>query len=157
MYTDASLSMRVEPHGTAASAPPSGSTRRTVFSQPAATRTRGKNADTSDEASVTAKKRAREPDIGYRYTHPAGVSMEQALRDQRAAWLGMVRSIYIPLQHVRESTIGKMLAVFHMSKGTRCTACDSVCWRDPPPSFNPLHFMECGGCEDIACGLGTKI
>ena len=155
MCTDGSLSMRVGPHGAAATAPPSGSTRRTVFSQPAPTRTRG--TDTSDEASVTAKKRAREPDIGYRYTHPAGVSMEQALRDQRAAWLGMVRSIYIPLQHVRESTIGKMLAVFHMSKGTRCTACDSVCWKDPPTNFNPLHFMECSSCGDIACGIGAKI
>ena len=93
MCTDGSLSMRVGPHGAAATAPPSGSTRRTVFSQPAPTRTRG--TDTSDEASVTAKKRAREPDIGY--THPAGVSVEQALRDQRAEWLGMVRSIYIYL------------------------------------------------------------
>ena len=49
-----------------------------------------------------------------------------------------------------------MLAAFHIGKGTKCTACGYVLWKDQPHHFNPLHFMKCGVCENIACGIGTK-
>jgi hypothetical protein len=157
MCADKSLSMHAESHcSSSAAAPPTGTSRRTVNCPPAATRTHRDITDTTrDKSSVVAKKRPRDPDIGY--THPSGVSTEQAMRDQRAAWLAMARSMYVPRQYVRESTIGTMLAEFHTRKGTKCTGCSHVCWKDPPSSFNPLHFMVCDACEDIACGIGAKM